>query len=377
MRLPPTIRLAASLALLAGCERDQQASPLVLYLRQGLPPRGTSYDLINPTQRDLGSLQLAPPSAPESRDCGDVVAFGSALQDVPSEGLQLRELLYRVWWSAGGGRGVFGLNAPGLPSALGQRVVSSCCQPEAGIESGYSWLSARVPAQQALSAEQLQRLFLTFHGVHSTVQLGSCPGRLSMVVLNPPTDAELSGRDLDGDGVDDLEELRGFRDPFAADAGSEPCLVPVAGSPARELPALPALPEAQRELEQHRVDGELTIKGEVLSHQGELQVSGKLRLEDATLLLQPGAGPTEHPILRVESGARLEMVSSTLAPLNGAQGFHLRAERGSQVRLSCTVGCCTSKRPATWRTAPPLSTSRATARWCAAAPSPTTWWRWR
>ena len=311
----------------------------MLYLRQSQPEGGTAYDWVSPNARDLGSLSLEPPGSFEERTCGSVVAFGSSPGLLPEE-LQVDEVLFRLWWQTGMHRGYLALNAPGLTRPLAATAL------EATRRSGddpyqvgdYSLASVRVPAGQLLGGQQLDQLYLTLDAAGGTLQVPSCPSFRSMVVLNPPSEVELAGRDADGDGQDDLEELQGAqRDPFGADPALQACLP----SSRRHLPELPRLdaPTATGALETDRIEGQRRIEGQILSHSGPLEVVGHLGLADAGLLLAPSGGRFEEGArILVRPGGSLAITQgSTIAAADPAWGFMIEIAEGAQLELTDSV----------------------------------------
>lgn len=328
----PAVLLVGPLLLACGGGASSPGDERVLYLHEALPADGSSFGRVNPRTYDLGSLSTSPPQGMEIRACGDVVAFAGAAGVLPDEALEVREVLYRVWWYSGVGRGVFSLWAPDQGGGLGRLAVSSCAVPvqDPAHEQGFFRTLARVPVGRTMTGRDLAQLHLLLDVASAQVVVGSCPGRASLMVLNPPPDEVLAARDSDGDGETDLAELRGGGDPWRAEDGA-PCLEhadPVVVPPLCPAPDVGAaragptgvLADAQ------------TWKGEVVRVEGRLEVRGHLRLEGTTLLLAPDRSGRAG--LEVVSGGTLEVVEgSVIAAVDPAEGFSLRARPGSTLRL--------------------------------------------
>jgi len=284
-----------------------------------------------------------------------VVAFSQAPGLFPRERYRIREVLYRIWWTSGAERGVLSLNVPGRLGAIAQLPVASCDLPpdHPAREGEMALTTARMPVGLDFTGEELEQLYLTLDVSASQVHVRSGPTRVSMVVLNPPSEDELKGRDADGDGVDDLEELGNpHRDPFRADPAeaSESAPVKLSLRPARK----PAgkLPQAKQRLENLQVSGKTHFTGEVIHHTGTLVVTGDLTLNRTTLLLAPAkVGPAPPPTGRpnamgnhvdltryarilVQDSGRLHIKGgSTVAATTAENGFSIHAGRGAQLIL--------------------------------------------
>ncbi len=328
----------AAVALLA-CTQGTPGNGHVLYLRQAQPEGGTAYDWVSPNARDLGSFSLQPPNAFEERTCGSVVAFAASPGLLPEE-LQVDEVLFRLWWQTGMHRGYLALNAPGLVRPLAATALEATGRdPQDPFQVGdYSLASLRVPANQLLKGQQPDQLYVTLDAAGGTLQVPSCPSFRSMVVLNPPSEAELAGRDADGDGHDDLQELQGAqRDPFGSDPPQQACLP----TRRRSLPELPRLeaPSATGELGTDRIEGQRRIEGQVLSHSGPLEVHGQLELAQAGLLLAPSGGRYEEGArILVRPGGSLAITQgSIIAAADPAWGFMIEISAGAQLELTDSV----------------------------------------
>jgi hypothetical protein len=178
-------------------------------------------------------------------------------------------------------------------------------------EAGYSLVQVRVPVDEVLTAQQLAGLYLSLDVGGASVKVASCPVRPSLVVLNPPQDFQAMGWNI---------------------MNSPSCLPPTLAltPPARDAFASPRW---DRELTGGvDIDG-LALSGESVLHRGHFEVSGALVLEDATLVLAPGAGG-EPPRVVLNPGASLVMRDgSVLVAKSPSTGFHLRAEAGSTVEI--------------------------------------------
>jgi hypothetical protein len=296
---------------LVGCTRPPDS--LVLFLRQGRPGPAVRFGRVDVDSNDFGSLSLDPPSAGEDRSCGSVVAFGAAEGLELPPRLELREVLYQLWWYSGSGRGQLGLNAPGLGEALASLSVVDVglLGVEGHREAGYSLAQVRVPVDQALTADQLAGLYLSLDVGGASVKVATCPVRPSLVVLNPAED---------------------FEPPAWATLSSPGCLPPtLALTPP---PAEPfAAPRWDRELDQGVSMDSLSLAGEAVLHRGDLEIGGELSLEGATLVLAPGADG-EPPRVVLAPGASLVLrEGSQLVAKSPSTGFHLRAEAGSRVEI--------------------------------------------
>lgn len=325
--------MSALLALLLGCSSAPSGPPeRVLYLREALPADGSGFGRVNPRAYDLGSLSTSPPDRMEIRACGDVVAFAGAGAVLADEQLQVDEVLYRVWWYSGVGRGVFSLWTPEQGGGLARAAVSSCAvsTDDPAHEAGFFRSVLRVPVGRTLSGRDLAQLHVLLDVASAQVIVGSCPGRASLVVLNPPSDAVLRERDSDGDGRSDYDELYGTGDPWRPDdAGA--CLRhadPVAALPSCAAPAL----DDPRAGPVGELSDQQLWSGEVVRVEGTLTVRGRLRLEGATLVLAPG--PSGRAGIEVLPGGVLEVVDgSALVAEDPAEGFSLLAREGSRLRL--------------------------------------------
>ena len=303
---------------------------------------------------DFGSLSLLPPDRNNTRSCGDVVAFAASEGLFPRAQYHIKEVLYRIWWTSGSERGVLSLNVPGRKDGLAQLPTAGCELPAGhpNREGGLLFTSARVPVDLHLSGEEMARLYFTLDADNASVFVFSSPSRASMIVLNPPSDQELRGRDKDGDGHDDLQELGDpRRDPFRADPADD---TPISKTGAKLTPGpkpVTPLPEAQRQLKALKVTGAMNLAGEVLHHTGNMIVTGHLTLDGSTIILagasqdkksansdELGGSCAEilkhQPRIVVQPGGRLHIKGgSTVAAANPAEGFSIHASEGATLIL--------------------------------------------
>lgn len=313
-----------------GC-RGNPAPERVLYLREAQPAAGSAFGRVNPRTFDLGSLSAAPPDRMELRACGDVVAFAGAPEVLPDKGIEVREVMYRIWWTSGVGRGLLSLWAPGQGGGLAAHPVSSCVVPtsDPAHEAGFFKTVARVPVGRTLSAADLAGLHVLLDVAGAYVVVGSCPGRASMIVINPPPDEVLAARDSDGDGTSDLDELMGTGDPWRADDGG-PCLAHA--DPVAEMPHCPVATVQGEERDGGVLTGEQRWEDQEVRLRGPLRVEGTLRIVDSRVSLLPD--DEGRAGIEVVEGGRLEVVEgSLLAAADPAVGFSLRARRGSALLL--------------------------------------------
>ncbi len=315
-----------------------EGEPLVLYLHQALPPEHVQFSRVNRRASDFGSLSPHPPEGPEDRSCSTVVAFGAAQGATPAEGMHVHEVLYRVWWFSGSGRGSFSLHVPGIEGGLAPLPVS-VFEGERPRPGGYALAKGRVPVDRWLDGEQLRQLVLTLDVAQAAVRIPTCAARRSMIVLNPPSDEALAGRDKDHDGHDDLDELlESLRDPFASDPESVDCL---GETDALRLPVTQPirLPRPDRRLNTAAIRESMVIQDEVVAHAGDLAIASELRLERATLLLEPDPDTGKPPKVTVSAGGSLKILAkSTLAAPDSRVGFHVLVDPDATLEMSdCTV----------------------------------------
>jgi hypothetical protein len=333
MRPAPSAVIAlASLSLLA-CQPRQPALPPVLYLRQQLPSGEASFGRVNPSAVDLGTVLPEPPPRPEDRSCGDVVAFAFEPGLDPQARYQVDEILVRLWWYGGAGRGAAALVLPEEQQILDQVPVATTEETTRPEWERYALLLHRFELGRELSGAQLNSMFLTLDSSNAAVRIATCPALRSLVLFNPPSDVELDRMDRDGDGMSDGEELREGRDPTQQDPAAEPCLVPVGTVRLVEEPALPTLPPRGGLLPDPHIQDERRVVGEVLHHYGDLTVSGTLSLEDSWLILEPDPLTEQPPTLWVRPGASLTLQGGGLASPDPRWGFHVNAMEGSTLRI--------------------------------------------
>ncbi len=307
-------RLLTLLALaLAGCTAPESGpEPLVLYLREGRPGPAVQFGRVDINSNDFGSLSRQPPTAGEERSCGSVVAFGSQAGLQRPEQLRVHEVLYRLWWYSGSGRGQLGLNAPGPGGPLAAvPVVDPVIEGTGGRrEDGYALVDLRVPVDVTLTGEQLDALYLSLDVGGASVKMATCPVRPALVALNPG----------------EAPSLPGWAEPEAPS-----CLPPTLALSPEPVEA-PASPAPARELETGGSVQDLALEGEHVSHSGDLELRGELSLSGGSLTLRPAADGTPPRVL-VRSGATLRLTDAVLAASQARDGFHILAESGSRVEL--------------------------------------------
>lgn len=313
-------------------------SPQVFYLRQEPPAAGIPLFRVNLSAVDAGSLSTRPPRMAEDRSCGSVVAFGMDPEELEEAGpvgpVHVREVLYRIWWYAGTGRGTFALNAPGLPGAFGELAVAAGdAEPGRAVaDQGYLRTTARIPVDQELDAGQVAGLYLTLDVAGASVKVATCPHQASLVVLNPRPAG--SGRDADGDGVSDREEWERGRDPYRGEEDLRSCLPDLEVLRPPPPAPLPDVPEPEETWSAERVTGERHWFGRRLLHTGDLEVQGTLALDGTTLVLGADPETGEAPEIRVQPGGTLVLTGgSLLVPQRPALGFHMAVVEGARLRV--------------------------------------------
>jgi predicted secreted protein len=308
-------------ALLVGCTEPPPPPPAPLYLRQRVPREREAFRRVNPEASDLGTFDSLPPTAPEERSCGDVVAF-TFDAEAPSPGTQrVEEILVRVWWYGGVGRGTIALSSPASELLLAQAPVT--IGTDATTTGGYGMSLLRLPVGRDLPEDQLAGLYLTLDSANSAVKIATCPGQRSLLLLNPPSDAELAAADSDGDGMNDLEELRQGRDPWDRDPPPGLCLPPVGTVTPPAIPPPPELPTGGERLGLSRLEDERAVRDGVLRHAGDLLIAGSLRLEGSWLILEPDPTTGMAPTVKVDRGAELVLSGATIAPSEERRGYRV------------------------------------------------------
>ncbi len=326
---------AAALATLAlgACDPPPPPLPSVLYLRQQIPSGETMFPRVDPSMVDVGTVGPDPPGSPEDRSCGDVVAFGFEPGLDPQARFQVDEILVRVWWYGGAGRGAAALVLPGEERVLDQVAIAATDETMRPEWERYSLLLHRFEIGEELSGAQLNSLFFTLDASNAAVRMPTCPALRSLMLLNPPPGEELERLDSDGDGMRDGEELREGRDPRAVDPPAEPCLVPVGTVRPPEDLAAPTLPPRGGLLPDERIDDQRHIQGQVLHHYGDLDITGALVLEDSWLILEPDPISGRPPTVRVREGGSLRLLRGGLASPDPRWGFHVSTEKGSTLEI--------------------------------------------
>lgn len=315
-----------------GCSGEPEPTrPHVLYLREALPQDGSTFPRINPEQWDLGSLSREPPAGDEVRFCGDVVAFASD-QSLFKEPLYVDEILVRVWWRSGTGRGRFALWIPDIEGDIGATFEAACERPEGNprMVSGMHLTTFRADVERTLSPEQLAQLHLLIDVAGASVAVGSCSGQASMLILNPPSQTTLSGWDSDGDGRSDLDELSGITNPLIADLDAARC-PPLDEFPAPLTSGVAPLPETEP---LPSVLPSAALTGQY-HHTGWLEVRAPLVLDGATLIFHPDeegrAGIEVHP------GGSLTVNAARLAAGDPGRGFAIHSHLGSTITMRDAV----------------------------------------
>lgn len=316
--------------------RAEPSGPLVLYLRGTVPAKPTNIGGVVYGWRDLGSFSPSPPMGAESRGCGTVVAFGQNHKIFSGDELYVRDVLFRVWWNSGVWRASYALSVPSMPEPLAVVPVAAykVAEGDYHFQDGYYLTTLRAKVDRTLTREQIQRLFFGVEVYHAKIMVATSPTHTSMVVLNPPTDAQLKGQDHDHDGVDDFHELwKTHRNPFLADPEQVTTLEPIlpGAKERRWLVERPVLPSARRAI--GRVAQTLVLTGERFRHRGDIFVDGSLTLDrTAIYLLSDSSGAP--PGIHVSAGGKLHVKGgSTLAAGDAAVGFYVDVERGAEVVL--------------------------------------------
>ena len=309
----------------------------IVYLREGLPMKVNDFPRVNPRMFDLGTLSGTPPDDMEIRACGDVVAFSSAdklfgEEIVGKDSIHIREIEYRIWWHSGAGRGMFSLYVPGIPEGIAGHRVAVCDLPaeHPDREGGFTFTRARVPVNRTLTAKQLQGMYLTLDVANAFVSIGTCPGRTSSLIFNPPPLDKTRKLDSDKDGVPDAVEQQGITDPYRADKDAKPCLKhpeETAVHADGAQPALPSNPSPWPVITQ-----KTDLSKQVVKITGTTRLTFPLTLHDSTVIL--AADDTGMPpSLIIEEGGSIDADRAVFAAQDPAMGFSLIAQPGSIILM--------------------------------------------